>query len=157
MDIGRLDELVKFYVEGSVVKSTAKLYASGQKRYLNFCARAKVSPLPTTKEQLCRFVSFLAGEGLRHTTIKCYLSAVRRLQIVGGLGDPFVASWECTLRGIKLKQSKSLEFRPKERLPVTPKILRLLRTFWEKDQQNRNHIMLWAACCMLFFWFFAVR
>ena len=35
----------------------------------------------------------LMDEGLLHSLIKGYLSVVRRLQIVKGLGDPFSASW----------------------------------------------------------------
>ena len=69
-------------------------------------------------------------EGLQHMTIKGYLSAVRRLQIVRGLGDPFTASWpslECTLRGIKLQQAKDKKSQAKRRLPITPDILRKLR------------------------------
>lgn len=151
-----MDELVKFYVDGSLAKSTLKLYDSGQKRYIDFCAKANASPLPLKENQGCRFVCYLASEGLKHTTIKCYLSAVRRLQIVGGLGDPFVASWpllQYTLRGVKLNQSRNVKFRPKQRFPVTPKILRLLRKFWEAEKGSSDNIMLWAACCMLFFGF----
>ena len=83
------------------------------------------------------------SDGLQDSSIKGYLSAVRRMQIVYGLGDPFVASWpvlECTLKGIQLRQAKNSATRPQHRLPVTPAILRLLRQFWE-------------ACCMCFFGF----
>lgn len=148
--------MVRYYIEGSLAKSTIKMYASGQKRYTSFCDRIKASPLPLSEEQLCRYVSFLAREGLRHSSIKGYLSAIRRMQILGGMGDPFAASWpllEYTLRGIKLEQSKNAAFREKPRLPITPTILRLLRKFWEEDKSNPDHIMLWAACCMLFFGF----
>lgn len=84
------------------------------------------------------------------------MAALRRWQIVEGMGDPFLASWpllEYTLRGIKLKQAQQAEFRPKPRYPMTPKVLRLLRDFWEEDKEDRDHIMLWATCCMLFFGF----
>ena len=73
-----------------------------------------------------------------------------------GLGDPFTASWpllEYTIRGVKLEQSRKVEYRPKSRFPVTPKVLKLLRDFWEGDRENRDYVMLWAACCMLFFGF----
>ena len=56
-------------------------------------------------------------EGLQHNSIKGYLSAIRRLQIVRGLGDPFVASWpllEYTLRVIKTVSSKRQEVAGKE-------------------------------------------
>ena len=154
MDVGRLDAVVKHYINGSLAQSTKKMYSSGQRRYQVFCKQLKATPLLLKEENLCRFVAGLAEEGLRHTTVKCYLSGVRRWQIVVGLGDPFTASWpllEYTLRGMKLSQSHQVGFQPRRRYPVTPKILRLLREFWEKDRTDRDHVMLWAACCMLFF------
>ena len=95
-------------------------------------------------------------EGLQHSSIKGYFSAICRLQIVKGLGDPFAASWlllEYTLRGIKLRQAKHKEIRAKKRLPVTPDILRKLRKSWEKESHNLDFIMLWAECCTCFFGF----
>ena len=95
-------------------------------------------------------------DGLQHSSIKGYLSAIRRLQIVKGLGDPFVVSWpllEYTLRGIKLRQAKHRETRSKKRLPITPDILRKLKRSWEKDRYNPDFIMLWAASCTCFFGF----
>ncbi len=109
-----------------------------------------------TEKQLCRYVSGLAEEGLQHSSIKGYLSAIRRLQIVWGAGDPFQASWpllECTLKGIKLKQAKSAASRPRQRLPITPAILRKLRKVWEQEKESWDNIMLWAACSMCFFGF----
>ena len=113
-------------------------------------------PLPLTESHLCLFVAHLANEGLKHTSIKGYLSATRRLQIVQGLGDPFVASCpllECTLKGIKLRQAKSVATCSKSRLTITPNMLRHLRRSWEKDRHNADNIMLWAACCTCFFGF----
>ena len=67
-----------------------------------------------------------------------------------------MASWpvlECKLKGVKLQQAKRRVSRPKCRLPVTPSILRHLRSFWENDPHNSDFIMLWAACCTCFFGF----
>ena len=141
-------------MHGSLAESTLRMYTSGQRRYRSFCGKVGVGPPPLNEVQVCRFVAYLAGGGLKHTTIKCYMAALRRLQIVEGLGDPFTASWpplEYTIREVKLEQSRKVEYRPKSRFPVTPKVLKLLRDFWEGDRENRDHVMLWAACCMLFF------
>ena len=95
-------------------------------------------------------------EGLQHSSIKGYLSAIRRMQIVKGMGDPFTASWpllEYTLRGIKLRLAKRPDSRAKQRLPVTPDILRKLKNSWETDCYSSDSIMLWAASCTCFFGF----
>ena len=46
-------------------------------------------PLPTSKDTLLMFVSYLAQQGLSHTTIKVYFSAVRNLHVQGGLHEEF--------------------------------------------------------------------
>ena len=156
MDVRRLEEMVGEYVGESIAPSTARVYAVGQRRYLSFCRDSKLLPVPTSEHKLCLFVAHLASEGLQHSSIKGYLSAIRRLQIVQGLGDPFVASWpllECELRGIKMKQAKKGASRPATRLLITPDMLRLLRKQWEKESHDPNCIMLWAACCTCFFCF----
>ena len=62
-------------------------------------------------------VAFAANQGLNHQIIKCYLSAIRHLQIECGGGDlqsmPLVV---LALRGTKLEQA-GLEKRT--RLPIT--------------------------------------
>ena len=57
------------------------------------------------------------------------------------------------LKGVKRQQARKVESRPKNRLPITPFLLRSMRAFWEVDRCNRDNIMLWAACCTCFFGF----
>ena len=75
------------------------------------------------------------------------------MQIVGGMGDPFTAPWpllEYTLWGVKLRQAKS---EARTRLPITPSLMKKLRSTWEGDSDASDNIMLWAACCTCFFVF----
>ena len=156
MDVGRLEEMVGDLINASIAPSTVRVYATGQRRYLRFCRTSETTPLPVSEHQLCLFAAQLTDDGLRHSSIKGYLSAVRRMQIVAGLGDPFAASWpllECTLKGIKLTQARSTAGQTRLRLPITPALLRLLREFWEKTPHDQDCIMLWAACCTCFFGF----
>ena len=59
---------------------------------------------------LCKFVSYLASEGLKHRSIKTYLSGVRYLQIRSGFPDPFHGSHmprlDYTVRGVKRVESE---------------------------------------------------
>ena len=151
-----MDGLVREFVSNSVAPSTARVYSSAQNKYLSFCSRINSPPLPLQEHLLCRYVAFLVDSGLKHSSIKGYLSALRRMQIVGGMGDPFAVSWpllECTLKGIKMQQAKNVDSRAKSRLPITPSLLCSLRCFWEKDRHDPDNIMLWAACCTCFFGF----
>ena len=92
LDISQLGDLVQYCLRASLAASTNRTYPAGQRRYWSFCRNTQVAPLPTLETTLCKFVAFLAHENLKHQTIKTYLSAVRNLQIIAGLGDPFQQS-----------------------------------------------------------------
>ncbi len=158
LDLQHLEGLARDLINESLAPSTKRVYAAGQRRYLDFCRTGTLNPypFPLTEDQLCTFAAHVMEEGLQHSSIKGYFSAIRRLQIVKGLGDPFATSWpllEYTLRGIKLRQAKHKDTLSQKRLPVTPDILCKLRKSWEKECHNQDFIMLWAACCTCFFGF----
>ena len=81
-----------------------------------------------------RFASLWA-DNLTHASIKVYLSAVRSLHIDHGLSDPFVncLCLQRLLRGIKLDHLRAIQH--------------------GLDFSRRDHVMLWAACCLGFFGF----
>ena len=97
---------------------------------------------------LSLFVSHLASEGLAHQTIKSYLSAICYFNIIAGNGDPFwpgaFPRLQYVLRGIK--QSPRPPSQP--RLPITPPVLRAIKSVWASRAHDLDYIMLWAACCM---------
>ena len=115
---------------------------AGKKKYLSFCQEAGTAPLPATEQKLIEFVAFVANQGLKHQTIKCYLSAVCHLQIASGGGDARVESMpvlELILRGTRKEQSGD----PKRtHLPITPSILEQLCRVWNRDPSEWDHIML---------------
>ena len=138
--IFHLEGLARDFVDDSLAPSTKWVYLTGQKRYLNFCSVYKLNPFLLAEDQLCTFVAHLT-EGLQALFIKGYLSAIRRMQIVQGMGDPFAVSWpllEYTLRGIKLRLAKRPDTWAKHHLPVTPDILRMLKTTWENTVTARS-------------------
>ena len=148
-----MDQLVQYYLKHSLAPSTLRSYGAAKKRYVQFCQRLNIVPIPATEPTLCQYVACLANSNLKHQTIKCYLSGVRHLQIIGGFGDPFEQSLpllEYVLRGIKSDQAKR-GTTVRTRLPITPSIMQRLRLVWERDPGNSDHIMLWAACCTCFF------
>ena len=88
------------------------------------------------------FVAALVNQGLKLQTIKCYLSAVRHLQIECGGGDPRVESMPLlalTLRGAKREQAGAPT---RTRLPLTPAVLEKLRRVWNQDATNPRRVML---------------
>ena len=159
LDLQALDRSVEFYFQNGLATSTRRSYGSAKNRYIKFCQAKGLSPLPASEHQLCQFASCLANQNLCHSSIKCYLSAVRHLHVAEGHGDPHMscmARLEQVLKGIKSVQAKSA---PKQtRLPITPELLSKMRQVWmAADGGSKwDHIMLWAAC-LLFLWFPALR
>ena len=108
-----------------------------------------------SEQHICQYVSKLSEEGVSHASIKCYLSAVRHLQIAQGFADPHMSDMpklEQVVKGVKSFQARN---RPghRVRLPITPDILLKIRGEWENDSSNPDHVMLWAATCTCFFGF----
>ena len=145
-----------FYFQHAIANSTQRTYASAQSRFLSFCRDFSLQPLPVNEALLCRFVSFLALQNLSHSSIKGYLSAIRRLQIAQGLPDPLIsqmAKLEGVVRGIKSQQARSTPSAPK-RLPITMSILCQLKEHILTSASDHNAVMLWAAACTCFYGFF---
>lgn len=135
--------------------STHQTYSSGQRRYLRFCEAMSVQALSTREEVLCRFVAQLAQDGLKHRTIKTYMAGIHHLHIEKGLGDPFLPSLcrlQYVLRGVKRTQAVE-GGNCRQRLPITPSLLRVVKGIWDRDSDDPDLAMLWAACCLAFFGF----
>ena len=146
---------MEFYFQHSLAPSTQRSYNSAHSRYFAFCSQFNIPPLPVQEAHLCRFASFLAKDNITYSTIKCYFSAIRRLQIAHNYADPMIASFpklESVIRGIKLEQARNKDSSPK-RLPITIDILYQLRSFFEAYGQDPDSFMLWAAVSTCFFGF----
>ena len=148
-----LENQCQSFLAQGLAATTRKSYASGQRKFVNFCAQMgklnpNGSPCPTDEWTLCLFATFLAGS-IQHTSIKVYLSAVRSLHIEEGFPDPLLncLRLQRVVRGIKRSQGSSLA----QRLPITDSILMVV--FKALDLSIPDHCMFWAACNLAFFGF----
>ena len=89
LDVLKLDTLAKKLFNKGLAPSTTRTYASSKQRYLIFCHTYNIPPLPLSEIKLYRYVSYLSAQQLKYQSIKCYLSAIRHLQISHGFADPF--------------------------------------------------------------------
>ena len=111
--------------------------------------------MPAAEQTLCRFVAYLAAQKVRHRTIKTYLAGVRYLHITEGKSDLFTMPLhrlEYTLRRVKRYEAEA-GLKKRERLPISPDLLRKIKAVWEQNAENPDKAMLWAACCFGFFCF----
>ena len=153
MDIRRLQVTVSRLFSAGIGVSTARTYRPGQRRYITFGQQLSLDLARPSEDILCLFVAQLAESGPAYGTVKCYLSAVRHLYISKGEGDPFAKSLpklDYVLKGV----SRDKGVQPSRlRLPITPAILRAMRSYWARQADNFNVSMFWAACCVGFFGF----
>ena len=104
--------------------------------------------VPASEGALSHFVATLAEEGLRHRTIKSYMAGVRHLHISEGYGDPFTHDLHrlhYVRRGIKRAEGIA-GVAKRERWPITPDLLRKIKSVWDQKAEEANVVMLWAAC-----------
>ena len=94
----------------------------------------------------------LAQQGLAHTSIKVYLSAVRNLHVTAGLHNAFALALtprlELVLNGIKKETAPR-----RSRFPITMEIMGKIKHVLLLQPTEPDNIMLWAACCIAFFGF----
>ena len=112
-----------------------------------------ITPFPVNEKTVCCFVAALYLENLAGSSVKSYLAAIRFSQIALGMGDPHMSEWprlSYVVRGFKKRASGS---RARIRLPITPNILRQLKSVWERKEDSKDACMLWAAYCLCFFGF----
>ena len=150
-----------FYLGQALADSTKKSYKSAKRRYHSFCTVHNINPLPVCEQSLSRYAASLANEGLAHTSIKCYMSAVRHLHIEEGWGDPklnCMPKLELVMRGIKRVQGR--KHKPSPRQPITPELLRKLREVWLRPSAGGagggrwHHVM--GSGHIMFLWLPAV-
>ena len=98
----------------------------------------------------------MASVGLKHRTTKSYMAGIRHFHVEEGLGDPFLPTLpqlHYVLRGIKRSEGEE-GATGRELLPITPPLLRRIKAVWDSDL---DIAMLWAACCLAFFFFGFLR
>ena len=151
-----MDRAVDSYFRSGLAPSTYRTYVSGIQQYIAICEQLHTEPTPTSEQLLCRFCTILANKGSSHSTIKVYLSAVRQLHVQRSQCMPTISAMPrlCqVLRGIKMVQASTGKAAQHQRLPVTPEILRRIKTAWENQGLDIDKIMLWAAFTICFFCF----
>ena len=107
--------------------------------------------LPVTSEKATLFVAFLGTQGLSLSTIESYLSALRHMRLTLAPCDPCPSLHSpqmALLRGIRRSQAQSgLRL---VRLPITPTLMRDIKSTLARHADSYDSILLWAACCIVF-------
>ena len=109
-----LDSALSALIARGVADSTRRVYAAGQRRFVNFCSRFSLTPFPAVERTLCLFCAQMASDGLRYSSIKTYLAGVRFVQISDGGSDP-LAGWQRKFARAKKAKESDATSRPERR------------------------------------------
>ena len=148
---------VQRYFGQGLAPSTRKSYGTASRRFHAFCIKFSIdTPFPLSEYTLYCFAAFLADEGLAPQTAKCYLSAVRNMQLSLGLPDPRDQSSLPILKRVLTGISRARLSRQstlRVRLPITVPILSHIHSsLMQSSQPNRT--LIWAIASAAFFGFF---
>ena len=146
---------MEYYFQQGLAPSSKRVYKSAKDRFIAFCQKFLLNPLPVTETLLCQYVSYLASQNIMHSTIKVYLSAVRHLHIENHMPDPHMGSMarlEQVVKGVKRDQARNLP-NHRIRLPITADLMQRMKSILMKNSRDEDNIMLWAAMSLCFFGF----
>ena len=103
-------------------------------------------PVSANEKTVVMYAAYLARR-LRPTSVRQYLNIVRAMHLEAGLSNPLKDSWfiSSTLKGIHRAKGTAVN----RKSPITPCIL--LRIKKELKMSDRNDIVFWAACLVMFF------
>ncbi len=116
-----------------------------------------INPLPVSESSLCHFVAFLAKKGLAPQSIKAYIAAVRHMQIISGMPEPWaplsLPRLQLVLNGIARSRVSTGVTQKKPHLPITTTILQKIFRVLSSRPGADDIFMIWAACTLCFFGF----
>ena len=136
--------------------STRATYSAGTRRFLTFCRRQGVQPLPARKPTVVFFVAELS-RSLAPATVAVYVAAVSSLHRLAGLRDPTRRNTrlQLAMRGLRRLRTAPASA---PRRPVTAAVLTDLLTAIRHSRtlHRRDGLMLSAAFTLAFFGFLRI-
>ena len=86
--VADLGETSSMLMSAGLKPNTHRTYNSAQQRYLSFCEHYQLVGLPATEDVLLLYVAFLYDQGLKGSSIRVYLAAVRSLHVYSNMIYP---------------------------------------------------------------------
>ena len=105
------------------------------------------------------FATYLASERITYATIKVYLTAIRSTHVSAGLHSHFYQQLSPRLHSVLkgIKKTQVIMQPAKPRLPITLDIMKNIKNLLSRQPNPYLNIMIWAACCLAFFFFGFLR
>ncbi|KJD42650.1 integrase [Paenibacillus terrae] len=145
-ELDKAEETLKFlleqkkeYISNSKAKNTVKSYSSDWQHFTQWCKHNQLGYLPTNDENYSLYLSSLAIEGYRVSTIRRRMSSIAQAHLVAGHPSPTTAHIKVVWAGIRRVHGAS----EIGKLPVVIDILKLmLNELPDKLQGIRDRAVL---------------
>lgn len=139
----------------SLAKSTWSSYKTSFKKLGAFSRETGTDiSLPLSDETSLAYVAWLLNRGVSATTVDSYISGIRQLHLTAGLTPPLLRTplISAVLRGKKnLENLNKLNGRSKNRIAITPNLLKQLKLNLKKTSKPAHDKKLLWACCTICF------
>lgn len=134
--------------------NTKRTYTSAQKDYVEFCYGYGLQPVPASEQTILYYIAYtqarsehknIVGSGIKASSLKVYLSAIRSMHIVAGYPEPPISAPRVKL---VLKAIHDNGPPPSQQAPITYSLLkRMISTLGHEY----HHVMWHAVWCLGFF------
>jgi site-specific recombinase XerD len=75
-------------IDGAYAPSTIRAYKTSFERFIQFCDEVDINPLPADPQNVARYISTLAGSGLKSSSIRIIVAAISSIHKLNLLNDP---------------------------------------------------------------------
>ncbi len=75
-------------IEGAYAPSTIRAYQTSFQRFISFCEKGEVNPLPAEPQNVARYISTLTSSQLKSSSIRIMIAAISSIHRLNSLDDP---------------------------------------------------------------------
>jgi hypothetical protein len=144
-----LDQAVTNSINCAYAEGSLSARRSQTRKFLGFCSKYQLSPIPVTVQDLCHYAVYLSGM-LQYSSLIAYIDGVRWLHIFMEYSEAPIShpKVKLVLRGLK----RTLSQQTHQKLPFTPEML--LRIKSVLDLSIPLDKTLWAVILCGWYGFF---
>jgi site-specific recombinase XerD len=132
------------YASESKAPNTRKAYTSDWADFSEFCQDKKLNPLPANPETVMLYITFLADNGAKYSTIKRRLATISQAHKLKEYDNPINDVVKELLKGIKNTNGTAKNQKAPLMFPEISQLVRLTETDL-KGQRDRTMILLGYA------------
>jgi hypothetical protein len=139
-----LEQPAEHLVRSALRDTTHKTYSSAQRKFIEFCNTYGYQAIPASDYTLTQYIASLHSQGLKGSSIRVYIAAIRSLHVLQGHPVPVYS--ERLL--LALKGAQKLSSPPDRKAPITFNILCKMFPLLEG---RHDELLLKTVMAMAFF------